>query len=133
MIFAILRDHQKFEKLANFNLENALIETERLRLLKESRLVQQHRHSIDEQIPDPTSPGGLSEKARGKLPEASSLSRVSSTSSIHSSGAPLPQRQSSVSSISSTGSLLPGAKNGFIPTEDWVTLVKLEISKLLFF
>lgn len=105
-----------------------MTEIERLRQFKESRLLQhqqqqqQQQHNIqigDEQTPDSNSPGGLSEKAKGKLPEGS-LSRVSSTSSVHSSSAALPQRQSSVSSISSTGSLLPGAKNGFIPTEDWV-------------
>lgn len=82
-----------------------MMEIERLRQLKETR---HRRQSTDE----PDSP--LSEKAKGKLPETS-LSRVSSNSSI----SPNPHRQASISSISSTSSL-PGAKNGFIPTDDWV-------------
>lgn len=115
LIYAILRSHQKFQKLAEFSLDNAMIEIERLRQIKEASSITNRmaRHSIDEIQPD--SPLALSEKAKGKLPEAS-LSRVSSTSSLaqppHS-----PLRQSSVSSIAS---LLPGAKNGFIPTDDWV-------------
>ncbi|CAO3656442.1 unnamed protein product [Mucor fragilis] len=130
LIYAILRNHQKFEKLAEFSLDNAMIEIERLRQLKESRLLQQQqqqqplqRQSSVDPLPDPTSPGGLSEKAKGKLPEGS-LSRTSSASSLQSTAAAAaaagPQRQSSVSSVSSVSSFLPGAKNGFIPTDDWV-------------
>ncbi|KAL0143234.1 high-temperature-induced dauer-formation protein-domain-containing protein [Mucor lusitanicus] len=126
LVYTILRNHQKFEKLAEFSLDNAMIEIERLRQLKESRLLQQQqqqqqqslqRQSSVDPLPDPTSPGGLSEKAKGKLPEGS-LSRTSSASSLQSTTGP--QRQSSVSSVSSVSSFLPGAKNGFIPTDDWV-------------
>lgn len=100
-----------------------MIEIERLRQLKENRLTRQ---STDEsQSPVTTAAAGvgetatvLSEKAKGKLPEGS-LSRVSSTSSVGAAGGNGPHRQASVSSISSTASL-PGAKNGFIPTDDWV-------------
>lgn len=125
LIFAILKNHQKFQKLAEFSLDNAMIEIERLRQLKENRL---RRQSIDDAQPpvlSPTSLSGshtLSEKAKGKLPEGS-LSRTSSNSSMSQqqqtrTGTP-PIRQSSVSSINSTASL-PGAKNGFIPTDDWI-------------
>lgn len=114
MIYAILKNHQKFEKLAEFSLDNALIEIERIRQAKENRVAQQQRQPSEE------SSGSMSEKAKGKLPEGS-LSRASSSSSVHS----LPQRQSSVSSVSSIGSLLPGAKNGFIPTDDWVNRNKV--------
>lgn len=120
MIFTILRNHQKFEKLAEFSLDNALIEIERLHQAKENRILQ--RQSSAEQPADPSSPGGMSEKAKGKLPE-NPLSRQSSTSSLQSNGNGSQyhsQRQSSVSSVSSVGSFLPGAKNGFIPTDDWI-------------
>lgn len=60
---------------------------------------------------------GLSEKARGKLPE----SNASSSSSPQPNLNPMsPQRQASASSIASAVSLLPGAKHGFLPTEEWV-------------
>ncbi|EPB85631.1 hypothetical protein HMPREF1544_07625 [Mucor circinelloides 1006PhL] len=120
LVYTILRNHQKFEKLAEFTLDHAMMEIERLHQAKENRLLQQQplqRQSSVDPLPDPTSPGGLSEKAKGKLPEGS-LSRTSSTSSLHSTAGP--QRQSSVSSVSSVSSFLPGAKNGFIPTDDWV-------------
>ncbi|KAI8372120.1 high-temperature-induced dauer-formation protein-domain-containing protein [Blakeslea trispora] len=98
-VYAILRGHRKFQKLAEFNLENGLMEIER-------HLKRQQEDGSQEGNHD------LSEKAKGKLPE--SLSRVSSGSS----GITTPQRQSSVSSIGSMA--LPGAKNGFIPTDQWV-------------
>lgn len=133
LIYAILRNHQKFQKLAELSLDNALIEIERLRQLKEaSNTNRLQRHSTDEsQIPmspDSTSSNNsngipLSEKAKGKLPEGS-LSRVSSTSSL-AQASPPPLRQSSISSVISTASLLPGAKNGFIPTDDWVNVVNI--------
>lgn len=128
LIFAILKNHQKFQKLAEFSLDNAMIEIERLRQLKENRLRKQ---SIDEAQPPILSPNSihtLSEKAKGKQPEGS-LSRTSSNSSMtqpppppHTTSPPI--RQSSVSSINSTSSL-PGVKNGFIPTDDWVRVTCL--------
>ncbi|KAI8350341.1 high-temperature-induced dauer-formation protein-domain-containing protein [Choanephora cucurbitarum] len=95
-IYAVLRSHRKFEKLAEFNLENGLIEIER-------QLKRQQEDNLQEGHHD------LSEKAKGKLPE--SLSGGSS-------GINTPQRQPSVSSIGSMA--LPGAKNGFIPTDEWI-------------
>lgn len=116
LILAILRNQQKFERLADFSLDNAMIEIERLRLLKETST--NNRPSEEQQDAASIT---LSEKAKGKLPEGS-LSRVSSTSSI-SQQQPnnMPSRQVSLSSIASTASLLPGVKNGFTPTDDWVS------------
>lgn len=117
MILAILHNQQKFERLAEFSLDNAMIEIERLRQLKETSA--NNRPSEEQQ--DATSIT-LSEKAKGKLPEGS-LSRVSSTSSIsqQQQNNNMPSRQVSLSSIASTASLLPGVKNGFTPTDDWVS------------
>ncbi|KAI8062826.1 high-temperature-induced dauer-formation protein-domain-containing protein [Gilbertella persicaria] len=113
LVYAILRSHRKFQRLAEFSLDNALIEIERARQAKESRLPRQS----SEEPGGATSPG-MSEKAKGKLPEVS-LSRSSTGSSAQSLQA-TPQRQPSVSSIGSAANLLPGAKNGFIPTDDWI-------------
>ncbi|KAI9273545.1 high-temperature-induced dauer-formation protein [Helicostylum pulchrum] len=115
LILAILRNQQKFESLADFSLDNAMIEIERLSLLKETST--NNRPSEEQQDAASIT---LSEKAKGKLPEGS-LSRVSSTSSI-SQQQPnnMPSRQVSLSSIASTASLLPGVKNGFTPTDDWI-------------
>ncbi|KAI9474145.1 MAG: high-temperature-induced dauer-formation protein-domain-containing protein [Benjaminiella poitrasii] len=103
LIFMILRHHQKFEKLAEFSLDNAVIEIEKIRQMKETATTMRNQQQSTE--------NGMSEKARGKLPEAGG-------SAIQC------QRQQSSSSLSSTNSnnnlVLPGAKNGFIPTEDWV-------------
>ncbi|GAA5806668.1 hypothetical protein MFLAVUS_000016 [Mucor flavus] len=116
LILAILHNQQKFERLAEFSLDNAMIEIERLRQLKETSA--NNRPSEEQQ--DATSIT-LSEKAKGKLPEGS-LSRVSSTSSIsqQQQNNNMPSRQVSLSSIASTASLLPGVKNGFTPTDDWI-------------
>jgi hypothetical protein len=120
LIFAILRNHQKFQKLTEFSLDNALIEIECLNQLKENRLTRQSTDESQSSTAAAVDASNtqdsiaLSEKAKGKLPEGS-LPRVASTSSIG------PHRQASVSSTSSTASLLPGAKNGFIPTDDWVS------------
>ncbi|KAG0175125.1 hypothetical protein DFQ30_000608 [Apophysomyces sp. BC1015] len=146
LVYTIVRNHVKFEKLRDFTLESAVAEIERLRQLKEEKvrrvspsvapattttsppppppIVQeptseendQPETASDKPSSDPLT-DELSEKAKGKLPEGSKLSRQSSQASLPS----VPQRQPSVSSMVSTGSLLPGAKNGFIPTADWVS------------
>ena len=75
---------------------------------------------------------GLSDKARGKRPESTSpqpqndhnddTSTEGNNDTIHTPTTPtMPPRQASSTSLSSA--VLPGAKNGFIPTEDWVSLV----------
>ena len=83
----------------------------------------------------PQQQDGLSEKARGKLPESTaehgSGSGSNSGSNNNNLAAPplplaaAPERQGSTSSFASTTSTstvqLPGFKNGFIATEDWVS------------
>ncbi|KAI8968903.1 high-temperature-induced dauer-formation protein-domain-containing protein [Mycotypha africana] len=127
-IYTILRNQQRFQKLADFTLENALLDIERARLNRLSLQQQPHHQG---QL---SSDDNLSEKQKGKLPECA-LSRVSSTASVTSqqqlqeqpSSPTKPQlrlmhRQSSVMSVNSitSNAPLPGAKNGFIPTEEWV-------------
>ncbi|KAI8877401.1 hypothetical protein K501DRAFT_337444 [Backusella circina FSU 941] len=117
MMYFILRSHQKFEKLSEFTLDNAVLEIEKSR---QSKLAAKSDDNTENSNNDQRETNSLlSEKAKGKLPEGASLSRVSSSSSIQSQRQE-PVRQSSVSSIHSLGNLLPGAKNGFIPTENWV-------------
>lgn len=98
LIYAILRNHAKIQKLADFTLDNALIELDRIHNSEESPVVD-------------TEDSRLSEKAKGKMPEGS-LSRTSSASSNVSH----PARQQSMSSITT----LQGDKNKFTPTDDWV-------------
>jgi hypothetical protein len=111
-MYFILRHHQKFEKLSEFTLDNAILEINQVRP-STVRADDPEAHEQNE------SSNGLSDKAKGKLPEGASISRVSSSSSIQSQRQG-PVRQSSTSSIQSVVNLLPGAKNGFIPTEHWV-------------
>lgn len=137
LVYEILRHRKRFEKLRTFTLESALEEMERTRLSNEEKT----RHSRPSPAPSahtatkinnepehssglPLSPHeGLSEKAKGKLPEGSltEASRTPSSSSLQSS-AGAPQRQNSAAgSTLSEISLLPGAKHGFLPTEEWVS------------
>lgn len=97
-----------------------MIEIERSRQLKENRLRKQSIDEVQPPILSPNSIHTLSEKAKGKQPEGS-LSRTSSNSSMTQ---PPPIRQSSGSSVNSISSL-PGVKNGFIPTDDWVSVMCL--------
>lgn len=77
---------------------------------------------------------GLSDKARGKRPESTSPQQPQSGANDHNNDTStegnndtmhtpmtptMPPRQASSTSLSSA--VLPGAKNGFIPTEDWVS------------
>ncbi|RCH99794.1 hypothetical protein CU098_000310, partial [Rhizopus stolonifer] len=59
LVYAILRSHRKFQRLAEFSLDNALIEIERARQAKESRLPRQS----SEEPGGATNPG-MSEKAK---------------------------------------------------------------------
>ncbi|KAF7723641.1 hypothetical protein EC973_001783 [Apophysomyces ossiformis] len=151
LVYSIVRNHAKFEKLRDFTLEGAVTEIEHLRQLKEEKLGRSAANPIPattattttatisssssplqeasksqgrddigsaaERLIEEAQTEELSEKAKGKLPENSKLSRHSSQASLPS----MPERQASVSSMVSAGSLLPGAKNGFIPTADWVS------------
>lgn len=87
-VYALVRNALKFQKLADFNLDAALSE-------KSSNIAR--KHATDDEA-------GLSEKAKGKLPEGSTLTRHSSSSS----------------QLQSNNVSFPGIKNGFIPTENWV-------------
>lgn len=97
-IYALLRHSQKFKRLTDFNLNSALNE----RPAKDS--------SREEE--------GISEKAKGKLPENSA--------SFSSSSSPSPSSQENLTHFS-------GGKNGFVPSNEWVSeYVKLlEDSKLI--
>ncbi|ORZ03659.1 high-temperature-induced dauer-formation protein-domain-containing protein [Syncephalastrum racemosum] len=145
LVYAIVRSHSKFEKLRDFTLEGALADMDRLRQAKEDKLrrnsQQQQQQQQHQAPPTPTSESssppamdtneapnadndgkdenkdGLSEKARGKLPESNASSSSSPQTKLHPMS---PQRQASASSIASAVSLLPGAKHGFLPTEEWV-------------
>ncbi|KAI7852075.1 high-temperature-induced dauer-formation protein-domain-containing protein, partial [Circinella umbellata] len=159
MLYALVRTNSKFEKLRDFNLEKAIAEIERVRQLKEEKLLRNNQQQaprissatednksvtssdntapttptvvednnktddqkqVDEQSKEdasqkndkqeqqsPQEQDGLSEKARGKLPE-STTENASSTSSL-------------ASTTSTSTVQLPGAKNGFTATEDWVS------------
>lgn len=97
-IYALLRHSQKFKRLADFNLNSALNE----RPAKDG--------SREEE--------GISEKAKGKLPENSA--------SLSSSSSPSPSSQENLTHFS-------GGKNGFVPSNEWVSEhVKIvENSKLI--
>ncbi|KAG1455936.1 hypothetical protein G6F46_007818 [Rhizopus delemar] len=84
-IYALLRHSQKFKRLADFNLNSALNE----RPAKDG--------SREEE--------GISEKAKGKLPENSA--------SLSSSSSPSPSSQENLTHFS-------GGKNGFVPSNEWV-------------
>ncbi|CEI93251.1 hypothetical protein RMCBS344292_07490 [Rhizopus microsporus] len=87
-VYTLVRNALKFQKLADFNLDAALSE-------RSSNIAR--KHATDDEA-------GLSEKAKGKLPEGSTLTRHSSSSS----------------QLQSNNVLFPGIRNGFIPTQDWV-------------
>lgn len=125
LVYAIVRNHTKFEKLRDFTLEKAIAEIERAQQRKQEKTVLNDNKSSEsvnttnsaaESGSNPkTDQDGLSEKARGKLPESASTSSLQQPQT----GAQ-PERQASGSSTASVTSILPGAKNGFIPTEQWV-------------
>ncbi|KAI8980299.1 high-temperature-induced dauer-formation protein-domain-containing protein [Pilobolus umbonatus] len=107
LIYAVIRNHQKIQKLADFNLDNATTELDRQYQAKES-----NRPSVDEQsaiLPIEMDGERMSEKAKGKLPEGS-ISRTSSVSS----------GVSNVQTPTIASTLLPGTRSGFVPTEEWV-------------
>ncbi|KAI9025060.1 high-temperature-induced dauer-formation protein-domain-containing protein [Phycomyces nitens] len=135
-IYAIVRNHAKFEKLRDMSLESALEEIERSRLSKEGSMRPQHIITAPHS-PLPPSPGGLT--LESPLSETGSdISGQEITSNAHILGEPgqehvsekvrgkrpenpLSQRASE-GSISShgfrQGSL--SSVNGFTPTEEWV-------------
>lgn len=149
-MYAIVRNNTRFEKLRDFTLDGAIAEVERIRQLKEEKLRQNSnsaattRPSGESHASEATTTAasggdtsksnsdaeGLSDKARGKRPEntspqqphnaANESSTEGNSDTIRTPTTPtMPQRQASSTSLSSA--VLPGAKNGFIPTEDWVS------------
>lgn len=151
-MYAIVRNNTRFEKLRDFTLDGAIAEVERIRQLKEEKLRQSsnptatpnttttrpsgEESQTSEAAASDTSKSnsdaeGLSDKARGKRPESTSPqqpqngandpSTEGNNDTMQTPMTPtMPQRQASSTSLSSA--VLPGAKNGFIPTEDWVSL-----------
>lgn len=154
LVYAIVRNNTRFEKLRDFTLDGAIAEVERIRQLKEEKLRQNSNPAATTQ-PSGESPAseatttapsggdtsksnsdaeGLSDKARGKRPESTSPQQPHNAANDHNNESStegnsdtirtpttptMPQRQASSTSLSSA--VLPGAKNGFIPTEDWVS------------
>lgn len=124
LLYAIIRNHAKFQALQRFDLHKALSDLEERRKAQEEK---EHLPSAPMttpiELPTPTTPSQaftvgdeddeeeepetkpLSEKARGKLPE----------------GVEIPRRESSFSLRSASGMLSPGVeKKEFYPTESWV-------------
>jgi High-temperature-induced dauer-formation protein len=132
LLYAIIRNHSKFEALQNFDLKAAIAALEERRKVTDEKDSPQPEPKPSTEITSPTSPstpatafsvGGeeeeeeeeelaeirpLSEKARGKLPE----------------GVELPRRESALSIRSASGILTPaaGESKDFRPTEAWVYL-----------
>jgi High-temperature-induced dauer-formation protein len=129
LLYAIIRNHAKFQSLQRFDLQKSLSDLEERKKAheeKEHLTNDPAKPSID--LPTPTTPlqafsvgddeeeeeeehqetKPLSEKARGKLPE----------------GVEIPRRESSFSLRSASGMLSPGVeKKEFYPTESWVSLL----------
>ena len=128
LLYAIIRNHAKFQALQRFDLHKALTDLEER---KKTTNEEKERHSSDPvkssiELPTPTTPlqafsvgdeddeeedhqetKPLSEKARGKLPE----------------GVEIPRRESSFSIRSASGMLSPAIeRKEFYPTESWVSL-----------
>ena len=130
LLYAIIRNHTKFESLQHFNLHKSLADLEERKKLKEEGKSQSPDPTIKSlntpvEIVSPVTPATpfsvgdeedeeeeevhetkpLSEKARGKLPE----------------GFEIPRRESSFSIRSSSGMLSPSIeRKDFHPTDSWV-------------
>jgi hypothetical protein len=122
LLYAIIRNHYKFEQLQHFDLQKALAEVEERKKTKEEK---EPRRTVEMggTVETPTTPAAafsvgdedeeeeeetkpMSEKARGKLPE----------------GVEIPRRESSFSIRSNPGLLSPSIeRRDFHPTEHWVT------------
>ncbi|KAL0089759.1 high-temperature-induced dauer-formation protein-domain-containing protein [Phycomyces blakesleeanus] len=147
-IYAIVRNHKKFERLRDMTMENALEDIENSRLLKEGAQRSQHipaspSHSIPPLSPSKEVSGSPFTESGGDVSESeiSATTRVSGELGLDqvsdkvrgkrpehllsrgtSEGSLSFQgfRQGRSSSVVSTASLMPGAKHGFTPTEEWV-------------
>ncbi|KAI8878046.1 hypothetical protein K501DRAFT_259354 [Backusella circina FSU 941] len=96
LVYAIIRNHRKFERLHEFSLKNALLEVEKAYLLKESASEETTTNNNDSME--------VKKELSFQRPGAGQFT----------------QRHSSLSSVHSISTLFPGVKNGFIPTEEWV-------------
>jgi High-temperature-induced dauer-formation protein len=125
LLYAIIRNHAKFEALQHFDLETAQNDLRERRKPKEDKSVDATKVSIE--MTTPTTPfivgdeydsdhqeeqedyyshRPMSEKALGKLPE----------------GSVLPRRESTFSLRSATALLSPSANDStFVPTPNWVS------------
>jgi hypothetical protein len=127
LLYAIIRNHAKFQSLQRFDLQKSLSDLEERKKTHEEKDRQPSdpvNPSIE--LPTPTTPlqafsvgdededeeedqqetKPLSEKARGKLPE----------------GVEIPRRESNFSIRSASGMLSPGVeRKEFYPTESWVS------------
>jgi len=125
LLYAIIRNHAKFQALQRFDLHKALSD------LEERKKTKEEKESLPSdpvkpslELPTPTTPlqafsvgddddeeeehetKPLSEKARGKLPE----------------GVEIPRRESNFSIRSASGMLSPGVeRKEFYPTDSWVS------------
>ncbi|KAL0097800.1 high-temperature-induced dauer-formation protein-domain-containing protein [Phycomyces blakesleeanus] len=141
-VYAIVRNHAKFERLRDLSFTNALAEIERLRQLKESKIqtdqgpeenksvvetnngpdVNKSQESLAE---NPSSPRNTGSNSEGNSEESQAIQNTKlfaqglSESPEGQDFSRTPQRQGSISSTISTPSVLPGAKHGFVPTEEW--------------
>ncbi|KAI9026658.1 high-temperature-induced dauer-formation protein-domain-containing protein [Phycomyces nitens] len=141
-VYAIVRNHAKFEKLRDLSFTSALAEMERLRQLKESKIqsnqeVEENKlaekaKDISEDIKKQGDVDGdsgttkdiqanLEDDSEGLQPQSARLLSQDLSESPESQESPArsPQREGSIASTISTPSVLPGAKHGFTPTEEW--------------
>jgi hypothetical protein len=129
LLYAIIRNHAKFQSLQRFDLHKSLTDLEERKKTnnneEKERLPNDPAVKQSIELPTPTTPlqafsvgdeddeeeehqetKPLSEKARGKLPE----------------GVELPRRESSFSIRSVSGMLSPGIeRKEFYPTDSWVS------------
>ncbi|OAD76099.1 hypothetical protein PHYBLDRAFT_180518 [Phycomyces blakesleeanus NRRL 1555(-)] len=121
-IYAIVRNHKKFERLRDMTMENALEDIENSRLLKEGAQRSQHipaspSHSIPPLSPSKEVSGSPFTESGGDVSE----SEISATTRVSGElGLDQVSDKGRSSSVVSTASLMPGAKHGFTPTEEWV-------------
>jgi hypothetical protein len=123
-LYAIIRNHTKFQTLQHFDLQKALSDLEERKKTKEEKESTKQPSDITVQVTTPSTPNTaftigdetddeeqetkpLSEKARGKLPE----------------GVDLPRRESSFSIRSNPSLLSPSLeRRDFYPTDSWVII-----------
>ncbi|CAO3650512.1 unnamed protein product [Cunninghamella blakesleeana] len=121
VIYAIVRNHDKFEKLFNFNLSSGLAEIEHLRKLREER-----RQSTSSATPTtttdanpPIDPSSINNDLSSPSPSPSIQQDQESSTTTSDAIAGLNKSPSSSKSPSLFGSY---PLQRFVPTEEWVSL-----------